>query len=89
MTIKVGDKLPAGTLSEFIEVEGNGCSVGPNTFKVEDLTKGKKVVIFGAARRLHAHLLGQARAVVPRELRQAQGQGRRRRSSACRSTIRS
>jgi len=47
MTIKVGDKLPEGTLSEFIEVEGNGCSVGPNTFKVEDLTKGKKVAIFG------------------------------------------
>ena len=47
MTIKVGDRLPAGTLSEFIEVEGNGCSVGPNPFKVEDLAKGKKVVIFG------------------------------------------
>ena len=47
MTIKVGDKLPAGTLSEFIEVEGNGCSVGPNPFKVEDLTRGKKIVIFG------------------------------------------
>jgi peroxiredoxin len=47
MTIKVGDKLPAGSLSEFIEVEGNGCTVGPNTFKVEDLTKGRKVVIFG------------------------------------------
>ena len=47
MTIKVGDKLPAGALSEYIEVEGNGCSVGPNTFKVEDLTRGKKVVIFG------------------------------------------
>jgi peroxiredoxin len=47
MTIKVGDKLPEGTLSEFIEVEGNGCSVGPNQFKVEDITKGKKVVIFG------------------------------------------
>jgi peroxiredoxin len=47
MTIKVGDKLPAGTLEEYIEVEGNGCSVGPNKFNVEDLTKGKKVVIFG------------------------------------------
>ncbi len=47
MTIKVGDKLPAGALSEFIEVEGNGCSVGPNTFQVADLTTGKKVVIFG------------------------------------------
>ena len=47
MTIKVGDRLPEGTLHEFIEVEGNGCTVGPNTFKVEDLTKGKKVAIFG------------------------------------------
>ena len=47
MTIKVGDKLPAGTLSEFIEVEGNGCSVGPNPFAVEALTAGRKVVIFG------------------------------------------
>ena len=47
MTIKVGDKLPSGTLSEFIEVEGNGCTVGPNEFKVDDLVKGKKVVIFG------------------------------------------
>lgn len=45
--IKVGDKLPEGTLSEFIEVEGNGCSIGPNTFKVEDLTRGKTVAIFG------------------------------------------
>jgi len=47
MTIKIGDKLPAGTLSEYIEVEGNGCTVGPNEFKVDDLVKGKKVVIFG------------------------------------------
>ena len=46
MTIKVGDRLPEGTLQEFIEVEGNGCSVGPNTFKVEDLVKGKKIAIF-------------------------------------------
>ena len=47
MTIKVGDRLPEGNVQEFIEVEGNGCSVGPNQFKVEDLTKGKKVVFFG------------------------------------------
>jgi peroxiredoxin len=46
MTIKVGDKLPEGTLQEFIEVEGNGCTVGPNTFKVEELVKGKKIAIF-------------------------------------------
>ena len=47
MTIKVGDRLPAGTLTEYVEVEGNGCSIGPNEFKVDDLTRGKKVVIFG------------------------------------------
>jgi peroxiredoxin len=47
MTIKVGDKLPEGSVSEFIEVEGNGCTVGPNTFKVQDQAKGKKIAIFG------------------------------------------
>ena len=47
MTIKVGDRLPEGNVQEFIEVEGNGCTVGPNTFKVQDITKGKKIAIFG------------------------------------------
>jgi len=47
MTIKVGDRVPEGTLYEFIEVEGNGCTVGPNAFKVQDLAKGKKIAIFG------------------------------------------
>jgi peroxiredoxin len=47
MTINVGDKLPPGTLSEFVEVETAGCTIGPNDFKVDDLTRGKKVVIFG------------------------------------------
>lgn len=47
MTIKIGDRLPAGTVQEFIEVEGNGCTVGPNAFKVEDIVKGKKIAIFG------------------------------------------
>lgn len=47
MTIKVGDSLPDATLTEFVEVEGNGCSIGPNAFKVADLVKGKKIVMFG------------------------------------------
>jgi peroxiredoxin len=47
MTIKVGDRLPEGTLYEFIEVEGNGCTVGPNAFKVQDMAKGKKIAVFG------------------------------------------
>ncbi|HJV83564.1 peroxiredoxin [Noviherbaspirillum sp.] len=47
MTIKIGDRLPEGTLQEFIEVASEGCSLGPNAFKVSDLTKGKKIAIFG------------------------------------------
>ncbi len=45
--IKIGDKLPAGKLQEFIEVEGNGCTLGPNTFDVEKIAAGKKIAIFG------------------------------------------
>jgi peroxiredoxin len=45
--LKVGDKLPAGSLQEFIEVEGNGCSIGPNTFDIAKETAGKTVAIFG------------------------------------------
>ena len=44
--LKIGDKLPAGSLQEFIEVEGLGCSLGPNTFDIAHLTAGKKVAIF-------------------------------------------
>jgi glutaredoxin/glutathione-dependent peroxiredoxin len=47
MTIKVGDKLPPGTLSEYVEVETAGCKIGPNEVKIEDLTRGRKVAIFG------------------------------------------
>ena len=47
MTIKVGDRLPAGTLQEFHDVEENGCAIGPNPVKIEDLTRGKKVALFG------------------------------------------
>ena len=47
MTIKPGDRLPDATLNEYYDVEGNGCSIGPNSFKVADLVKGKKIVIFG------------------------------------------
>ena len=47
MTIKVGDKLPAGKLSEFIEVETEGCPIGPKDWTIEELTRGRKVAIFG------------------------------------------
>ena len=44
--IKVGDKLPAATLQEFIEVEGNGCSLGPNAFETAKATAGKTIALF-------------------------------------------
>ncbi len=47
MTIKVGDRLPDATLTEFIETEQPGCTIGPNAFKVGEISKGKKIVIFG------------------------------------------
>ncbi|OVZ56626.1 peroxiredoxin [Pigmentiphaga sp. NML080357] len=46
MTIKVGDRVPDGTLTEFIAVETEGCTLGPNAFQVADLAKGKKVAVF-------------------------------------------
>ena len=46
MTVKVGDRVPNGTLTEFIETESAGCSVGPNNFEVADLVKGKKILMF-------------------------------------------
>jgi glutaredoxin/glutathione-dependent peroxiredoxin len=45
--LKIGDKLPAATLQEFVEVEGNGCSVGPNPFDVAKAAAGKTVAVFG------------------------------------------
>ena len=34
--IKVGDTLPAATLYEYSEVEGEGCSIGPNAVDVSN-----------------------------------------------------
>ena len=47
MTIKIGDRLPDAQLSEFIETETEGCTLGPNTFDVSALVKGKTIAIFG------------------------------------------
>ena len=45
--IKVGDTLPATTLMEFSEVEGNGCSIGPNPVEVSKASAGKTIAIIG------------------------------------------
>jgi peroxiredoxin len=44
--IKVGDTLPDVTLQEYSEVEGNGCSIGPNPVKAKDAAKGKTIALF-------------------------------------------
>ena len=44
--IKVGDSLPAATLMEYSEVEGNGCSIGPNPVDVAKATAGKTIALF-------------------------------------------
>lgn len=45
--IAVGSRVPDATLQEFIDTEGNGCALGPNAFKVADLVRGRKIVVFG------------------------------------------
>ena len=47
MAITIGERLPEGVLTEMIEHETPGCTIGPNTFKVSDLVRGKRIVIVG------------------------------------------
>jgi peroxiredoxin len=44
--IKVGDTLPSTTLMEFMDVEGEGCSLGPNPVDVAKATSGKTIALF-------------------------------------------
>ena len=44
--IKIGDTLPAVTLMEYVEVEGNGCSMGPNPVDVTQASAGKTIALF-------------------------------------------
>ena len=44
--IKVGDTLPAATLMEYSDVEGEGCSIGPNAVDVAKASAGKTIALF-------------------------------------------
>ncbi len=44
--IKVGDTLPAVKLMEYVEVEGNGCSIGPNPVELPQALAGKTIALF-------------------------------------------
>lgn len=46
MTIQIGDHLPQGILTEFIETETATCALGPQAFQVADLVRGKKIAVF-------------------------------------------
>jgi len=48
MTIKSGDRLPEGKLTEATEFDTvAGCPLNPQDISVTEATKGKKVVVFG------------------------------------------
>ncbi|MEK9895754.1 MAG: peroxiredoxin [Burkholderiaceae bacterium] len=44
--IQIGDKLPAATLYEFVDVETEGCSIGPNPVNVPQAAAGKTIALF-------------------------------------------
>lgn len=44
--IKIGDTLPSVTLQEYSEVEGEGCSIGPNPVDVAKASAGKTIALF-------------------------------------------
>jgi glutaredoxin/glutathione-dependent peroxiredoxin len=44
--LKIGDSLPATALNEYVEVAGEGCNLGPNSFQVSDIAAGKTLAIF-------------------------------------------
>jgi peroxiredoxin len=44
--IKIGDRLPVGNLQEYIEVEAEGCSLGPNSFDIAAASQGKVIALF-------------------------------------------
>ena len=44
--IKIGDSIPSATLMEYVEVEGGGCSMGPNPVDTTKAAAGKTIAVF-------------------------------------------
>ncbi|MEY5097913.1 MAG: hypothetical protein RJA36_632 [Pseudomonadota bacterium] len=44
--IQVGDQIPAVTLMEYNEVEGEGCSIGPAPVDLRQASAGKTIALF-------------------------------------------
>ena len=82
--IQVGDKLPAGHLNEFIEVEGNGCSLGPTSLRrLPKALTGRQDDRCLACPALIRRPCSASMCRL-REPRPPNAEGRRRRSGACR-----
>ncbi len=46
MSIKIGDRIPDGTLYEYYDEPTDACAVGPNAFKVSEMAQGKTIALF-------------------------------------------
>ncbi len=44
--IQIGDALPACTLMEYVEVPGDGCSIGPSPVALPAALQGKTIALF-------------------------------------------
>ncbi len=47
MTIQIGERVPDATVQEYMETEGDGCSLGPNRLQIAEISRGKRIVVFG------------------------------------------
>lgn len=45
--IEPGQRIPDAAVSEFVQTDGPGCSIGPRKFQALDELRGKRVVVFG------------------------------------------
>lgn len=46
MSIKIGDRVPDGTLYEYYDKPTGTCAVGPNAFQVAEAAQGKTIALF-------------------------------------------
>lgn len=46
MSIKIGDRIPDGTLYEYYDEPAGACAIGPNAFQVADIAQGKTIALF-------------------------------------------
>lgn len=46
MSIQPGQSIPDGELTEYVQVESEGCAIGPRKFTVAEEAKGKTIALF-------------------------------------------